>query len=118
MKAAFELKVIVTADVLNFVSFLRMFHTHSVFFLISHGSVVNVFYVMIMLMVMVMNVMMTMMIVMMMTRRRMRDEGDCDNNDDDAEDGPEIEDGFGPSLDYGRPRRLLLQPKSDGSINV
>ena len=48
----------------------------------------------------------------------MRNEGDCDNNDDDAEDGPEIEDGFGPSLDYGRPRRLLLQPKSDGSINV
>ena len=118
MKAAFELKVIVTADVLNFVLFLRMFYTHTVFFLISHGSVVYVFYFMIMLMVMVMNVMMTMMIVMIMTRRRMRDEGDCDNNDDDAEDGPEIEDGFGPSLDYGRPRRLLLQPKSDGSINV
>ena len=117
MKAAFELKVIVTADVLNFVLFLRMFHTHS-FLLISNGSVVYVFYFMIMRMVMLMNVMMTMMIVMIMTRRRMRDEGDCDNNDDDAEDGPEIEDGFGPSLDYGRPRRLLLQPKSDGSINV
>ena len=70
---------------------------------------------MIMLMVIVL---MTIIIVMIMTRRRMRDEGDCDNNDDDAEDGPEIEDGFGPSLDYGRPRRLLLQPKSDGSINV
>ena len=28
------------------------------------------------------------------------------NDDDDAEDGWEIEDGFGPSLDYGRPRRL------------
>ena len=38
----------------------------------------------------------------------------------DAEDGWKIEDGFGPSLDYGRPRRLRapLQPQSDGSINV
>ena len=45
-----------------------MFHTHS-FFLSSHGSVVNFFYVMIMLMVMVL---MTIIIVMIMTRRRMR----------------------------------------------